>query len=77
MSLIKLSDDELSAVMTAAAPINVERRNAFLQQIASELAKCDEIGPGLIHRIVRETQRQFFDPPDLSVGASGRTSKYR
>jgi hypothetical protein len=61
---LRLSDDELSAVMSAAASISVERRAAFLQQVARELANCPEIGPGVIHRIVRETQRAFFDAPD-------------
>jgi len=77
MSLIKLTDDELTAVMSAAAPLAVDRRDAFLQEVATALARCTEIGPGAVYRVVRETQRLFFDAPDLSVGASGRTSKYR
>ena len=60
MPPIRLTDDELDAVMTAA--IAVERRYAFLQQVAAELRNC-EIGPGLVHRIVAQVQREFFDPP--------------
>jgi hypothetical protein len=30
---------------------------------AAEIAKQPAVGPGLIHRLIRETQRQFFDPP--------------
>jgi hypothetical protein len=41
-------------------------RGAFLQTVADVLASCPVIGPGAVHRAVRETQRQFFDPPDLS-----------
>jgi hypothetical protein len=26
------------------------------------------IGPGLTHRLIRETQRKYFDPPNLSGG---------
>jgi hypothetical protein len=72
---IRLTDDELSAVMSAARPIAVERRDAFLQAVAAELCGC-EVGPGLVHRICAQVQRQFFDPPDLSMGV-GRSSKYR
>jgi len=31
--------------------------------LAEPRGKC---GPGAVHRLVRETQRQFFDPPILS-----------
>jgi hypothetical protein len=27
------------------------------------------VGDGSVHRIIREVQREFFDPPDLSHGA--------
>jgi hypothetical protein len=70
--MIKLSDDELNAVMAAARPIAVERRDAFLQQVASELARCDEVGPGDVHRAIVEAQRAHFDPPDLSVGTASK-----
>jgi hypothetical protein len=77
MPPIRLSDDELSAVMAAARPLDVRVRDAFLQQVANELPRCDEVGPGVVHRICAAAQRQFFDAPDLSVGAAGRSSKYR
>jgi hypothetical protein len=44
---------------------------------APTLATCSEIGDGTIHRVCAAAQRQFFDPPDLSVGVRGRNSKYR
>jgi hypothetical protein len=65
MSPIKLSDDELNAVMAAARPLDVRVRDAFLQQVASELARCDEVGPGVVHRVCAAAQRAFFDAPDL------------
>jgi hypothetical protein len=74
---LALSDDELSAVLAAARPIAVERRDAFLQQIASTLSNCAEISPGLVHRVCAEVQRKFFVPPTMAVGTAGRTSKYR
>jgi hypothetical protein len=52
--------------MHACEPIARDRRDAFLETVADDLARCTAIGPGVVHRVVRETQRQFFDPPDLS-----------
>ena len=63
MPPILLSDDELSAVLAAARPLAVERRDAFLQQVASSLQSCGEIGPGSVHRAIAEAQRAHFDPP--------------
>ena len=48
MPPIRLSDAELSAIMVAERPIAPERRDAFLQQIASTLSSCAEIGPGAV-----------------------------
>ena len=39
---------------------------AFLCALAAELAKYPAVGPGLIHRLIRETRGKFFDPPNLS-----------
>jgi hypothetical protein len=47
---------------SAARPLDVGVRDSFLQSVADALARCDIIGPGTIHRIVMEKQRQFFDP---------------
>jgi hypothetical protein len=77
MPPIRLSDDELAAVMRAAAPLDVGVRDAFLQEVARALASCSEIGPGTVHRICAAAQRAHFDAPDLSVGVRGRNSKYR
>jgi hypothetical protein len=71
---LRLSDDELTAVMAAARPLPVERRDAFLQEVAAEL-RGREIGPGMVHRVCAETQRRFFDPPDL--GRASGSGKYR
>ena len=70
MSPIRLTDDELTAVMRAA-PIAVNLRDEFLQEVANELQRCGEIGPGVVFKICRETQRRFFDPP-LDTAERGR-----
>jgi hypothetical protein len=66
----------LDAVLAAARPLPVERRDAFLQAVAAEL-HGREVGPGIIHPVCAETQRAFFDPPQLAAGAPGRGAKYR
>jgi hypothetical protein len=71
---IHLTDDELSAVMVAARPISVDRRDAFLQAVADALRNCGEVGPGSVHRAIAQAQKEFFDPPEF---ANGRWAKYR
>jgi hypothetical protein len=71
--IIRLSDDELDAVMLAARPLRPHDRDAFLQEVANALAGCSEIGPGTVAKACRAAQRKFFDPPELSHDVS----KYR
>jgi hypothetical protein len=66
----------MTAVMNAARPIAVDRRDAFLKEIADALASYSEVGPGVVHRICAEQQRRYFDPPNLGH-TPGATSKYR
>jgi hypothetical protein len=66
MKPIRLTDEQLDAVMTAARPISVESRNAFLQQVAASLQSCAVVGPGAVHRAIVEARRAHFSPPDLS-----------
>jgi hypothetical protein len=51
MPPIRLSDSELDAVMSAARPIPVGQRDAFLQQVAAEL-QGRELGPGVVYRVL-------------------------
>lgn len=69
--LLALSDDELVIVMAAAQPLRAGDREKFLVDVAGELAKYPERGPGIAHRIVRVAQRKYFDPPDLR-GSMGK-----
>jgi hypothetical protein len=75
---LRLTDDELDAVYAAARPIAVQARDAFLQALAQNLSSAGELGPGSLYRVIRETQRQFFDPPELTNtgGRCGATSKF-
>jgi hypothetical protein len=63
---IRLTDSELDAVLAAVRPLPIDLRDPFLHAVAHELSGRAEIGPGVVHRVCRELQRQFFAPPDLS-----------
>jgi len=75
MPPVRLSDDELDAVMTAARPLDPHQRDGFLEEVASALATCGVIGPGVVHRICSEIQRRYFDAPELD--GRGGVPKYR
>jgi hypothetical protein len=66
MPLLRLSDTELDIVFAACRPIAPHRRSAFMTDIAAELARYPELGPGVVHRICATVQRKHFDVPDLS-----------
>jgi hypothetical protein len=69
--MLKLSDDEMAAVMRAAQPLDPDRRGDFLEAVASSLAGQVEVGEGAVYRICAEQQRRFFSPP-LEVAEGGR-----
>jgi hypothetical protein len=67
MPPLALTDDELDAIMRAAAPLQPHQRDGFLQDIAVALAALPMLGPGVVHRAIAEVQRKHFDAPDLRV----------
>src|SRR5215472_9526071 len=74
MPPLPLTDEQLDAVMRAAAPLQPRDRDPFLRDVANAL-QGHEIGPGLLHRIVCECQRKYWDPPidgTAGVGKYGR-----
>jgi len=77
MPPICLSDEQMSALLAASHPLPPDSRSAFLEHCALELARLPIVGDGVLHRVIMQVQREYFDPPDLSAGASGRSSKYR
>jgi hypothetical protein len=64
MQPLKLSDAELDAVFAACRPLQLNVRDAFLQDLVSELRRYPEIGPGVVYRVIVTLQRKYFDPPD-------------
>jgi len=55
----------MSAIFAASHPLPPDRRSDFLVDVARELAALREVGDGAVHRVIVETQRRYFDPPDL------------
>jgi hypothetical protein len=77
MPPLALTDSQLDTVYRCAGPLAPAVRPAFLELVAQGLAGAGEIGDGTVARVCAEAQRRFWIPPDLSIGAAGRTSKYR
>jgi hypothetical protein len=65
---IRLTDDQLSAIFTAAKPLAVEARDPFLRDVAALLAHCPEPGPGDVDRAIRAAQARHFRPPVTANG---------
>ena len=63
---LSLSDDQMTAVMNAAAPLLPGDRSQFLLEVAQALQGC-EIGDELVGRVAAETQRKYLTPPDLKA----------
>jgi hypothetical protein len=74
MPPLQLNDEEMNVLLALAGPIDQQLRLQFLQEVAQELEakrQAGEIGEGSVHRLARQIQRRFFDPPQLGE------SKYR
>jgi hypothetical protein len=68
MPPLQLNDDEMSVLRRLAEPIDHQRRPQFLEEVAAELEakrQVGEIGEGAVHRVARDLQRKYFDPPHL------------
>jgi hypothetical protein len=63
MPPIALTDDQLSAVYSAAQPLDVADRGPFLQAVAAALRNRAEPGDGDVHRAIRAVQRLYFRAP--------------
>jgi hypothetical protein len=66
MTPFNLSPDEAAAIAVAALPLPRDQRDAFTAAAAAALAVVPERGPGVTHRIIREAQRQYIDPPSFA-----------
>jgi hypothetical protein len=65
---LQLNDSEMSLLLSLSTPLDQQRRPQFLQEVAQAIEakrQAGEIGDGLVHRIGRDLQRRYFDPPVL------------
>jgi hypothetical protein len=54
MSPIALTDEQMEALLAAARPLPRDRRSAFLEHVARELASAPMLGGGAVHGVVAE-----------------------
>ena len=69
-----LTDDQLDAIMRAARPLAPDARGPFLEMVAAALHGRD-IGDGALYLIIRDAQRQHFDPPLNTATPHGHGSR--
>ena len=69
MTPIRLSDQQMDAIFAAAHPLAPHVRGPFLEACARALAGLPEVGDGIVHRVIMNVQRKFFDPPTDSRAA--------
>ena len=63
MKPIALSDEQLTAIMRAAAPLPPADRRPFLEEVTRELQSQPTIGDGVVGRVCAELQRAYLQPP--------------
>jgi hypothetical protein len=63
--MLSLSDDELDVIFSLARPLDPDMRDAFLRACALELERYhpEALGVGLVNRVGRQLQREFFRAP--------------
>jgi hypothetical protein len=74
---IQLPNPELDIIYAAAGPLDADVRDAFIQAVVRELSLLGDLGPGIIFRIARTAQRQFFTPPNYIHERGPSTSRRR
>ena len=62
---IAVSDAQMNAILTAAAPLQPLERAAFLASLAHRLRQEAEPVGGALNRLIREVVREFWRPPAL------------
>jgi hypothetical protein len=65
MKPIALTDDQLDIITRAATPLHYLDRGPFLETVAERLRGINVLGDGIVARIARETQREFWRTPEL------------
>jgi hypothetical protein len=58
-----IAASDLDIVFSLASPLEPTRQSAFVAAVRERLEAAAIAGPGQTHRIARDLQRQYFDPP--------------
>jgi hypothetical protein len=67
---LALSDEQMSTVLNAAAPLLPPDRDAFLRALANVLrGEPQPLGDGTVHRAIKGLQREFWRPPAITKEA--------
>jgi hypothetical protein len=62
----------MNSLIVAAGPIPVDRCDAFLVDVAEQLASRADIGDGDVNRAIRASAKKFFDPPHVTEPVEAR-----
>ena len=73
---LHFSDEELSLLLELSRPIEPAQRSAFLDAVAAAIGE-QASGPGLVHKVGRRVQRQFWTPPQISPNATAPVHRGR
>ena len=68
-SPLSISDNQLDAILHACEPLQPMERSAFLAALAHRL-RGEEIGDGLLFRVIREVLREIWTPPQIARHAT-------
>jgi hypothetical protein len=73
--MLSLSDAELDIVFNLTRPLEPQLRDPFLRAVALELARYEAIGPGLIFRVGKQLQREFFRAASTRDGFNSKYAR--
>jgi hypothetical protein len=76
MPPLQFTDEEMTLLLELSRPIAPAQRSAFLDAVAAELEAAGLAGGlGAVHRVARQVQRRFWDPPQVAdPGPQRRTA---
>jgi hypothetical protein len=60
---LQLTPSQIDCIHTAASPLPRWDQTLFMQRVAELLHEEPELGDGVVHRVVRIVQQQFWQPP--------------
>jgi len=77
MPPLSFTDEELDSLTELASALPPSSRDGFLQMVAGKLSAypADARGPGLVHRIAAEAQRDLLKGAPIAVGSGGKCGR--